>query len=127
MKKIALVLLLGVLMSLNLSALQSGQKDVDPVGSWVFDAPDAPYGYNAGEIVVAKEKDAFTVQLKFGEYGIKAYNIKYEKNILSFTVYVESEAVMVKADFSKEKVTGKATTSEGDIPFTATRKKVEKK
>jgi len=127
MKKLSLLLALILFSGMSLTAASLNPKDVNPVGTWTYSAPDAPYGYQAGDIVVAKEKDAYTVSLKLGEYAIKGYNVKYEKNLLSFTVYIESESVMIKATFEENKISGKANTSEGDIPFTATRKKEEGK
>ncbi len=127
MKKLSLLLTLVLATGMALYAATDNPKDVNPVGTWTYSAPDAPYGYQAGDILVGKEKDAYTVSLKLGEYAIKGYNVKYEKTVLSFTVYIESESVMIKATFEENKITGKANTSQGDIPFTASRKKEEVK
>jgi hypothetical protein len=98
----------------------------DPVGTWTYKAPTAPEGYGSGDIVIAKGKDALTVALKFGDYESKATAVKFEKEVLSFKVYLEGEYINIKATFTANGLKGTASYSEGDIPFTGT-KKVAKK
>jgi hypothetical protein len=104
----------------------TGLSGVDPVGTWTYKAPTAPEGYGSGDIVIAKGKEAFTVALKFGDYESKATAVKYEKEVLSFKVYLEGEYINIKATFSANGLKGTASYSEGDIAFTAA-KKVAKK
>jgi len=98
----------------------------DPVGTWTYKAPTAPEGYGSGDIVIAKDKEVYTASLKFGDYEVKGTSVKYEKEILSFKVYMEGEYISVKATFTTNGLKGTASYSEGDIPFTGT-KKVAKK
>ena len=116
--------ILSVGLALQSFSLSSGIAD--PVGTWTYSAPTAPEGYEKGDIVIAKEKEAYSASLKFGDYVIKGTSVKYEKDILTFKVFLEGEYISVKAVFTADSVKGTASYSEGDIEFTAS-KKVSKK
>jgi hypothetical protein len=101
----------------------NAQKKVDPTGTWTYSANDAPYEYSSGDLVIAKEGKEHTVQIVLGEYyKVKASNVKYEKNELSFSVYIEGEAVSVKMTTGKEEMKGSASYTDGTIPVTAKKK-----
>lgn len=129
MKKNMLWIGLGLLFVMSLGSFTQAPKDVDPVGTWSFSAPDAPYDYQKGDIVVSLEKKEYKVKVVFNEYyKMDASNVKYEKNELSFRVYVDDETVYIKGTFDeKTGFTGKAMTSMGDMAITAKKKVVEKK
>ena len=101
----------------------SAQKKVDPTGTWTYEATQAPYEYSSGDIVVAKESKDYTVVMVLGDYETKAEKVVYEKNELSFDVYVDTETVEIKMTVEKEAMTGTASYSEGSIPITAKKKK----
>ena len=124
MKKNLLWIGLSLLFVLSLGAFTPAEKDVDPVGTWSFTAPDAPYDYQSGDIVISKEKKEFKVKLVFNEYfKVDATNVKYEKNTISFRVYVDDETVYIKGTFDeKTGFLGKAMTSMGDMAIKATKK-----
>ncbi len=128
MKKNLLWIGLSILFVLSLGAFTPAEKDVDPVGTWSFSAPDAPYDYQNGDFVISKVKKELKVKVVFNEYAkMDASNVKYEANELSFRVYVDDETVYIKGKFDeKTGFVGKATTSMGDMPIKAV-KKVEKK
>lgn len=128
MKKNLLLIGLSVLFVMSMGSFINAPKDVDPTGTWTFSAPDAPYDYQSGDITIAKVKKAYKVKIIFNEYfKMDASNVKYEKNELSFRVYVEDETVYIKGTFDeKTGFKGKAMTSMGDMPMTAKRKVVKK-
>jgi hypothetical protein len=120
--KSLMLIVLIVLASANLFA----QKDVDPVGTWSFQAQDAPYEYSSGDIVIGKEGKEYTAKIVFGDsYEIKGQDVVLEKDQLSFTVYIEGEPIKIKGTVTKETITGTSTYSEGTISFEAERKKEE--
>lgn len=131
MKKGFLVVMVAIIVGLAGTANAQDQKKVkpvDPIGTWNFSAADAPYGYEKGQFVITKGEKGPKVKIVFNEYSkTDAYKVKYEKNKLSFTVYVEDESVYVSGDFAKDSFKGKASTSQGDIGLTGTRKKAVKK
>ncbi len=128
MKKNLLWVGLSVLFVMSLGAFTPAEKDVDPVGNWTFSCPDAPYDYQTGTFVISKEKKEYKVQVVFNEYyKINGSNVKFEKNELSFRVYVDDETVYIKGKFDEKTgaFTGKAMTSMGDMAIKA-KKKVKK-
>lgn len=114
---------------LSLGAFAPVDKDINPVGTWTFTAPDAPYDYQSGDIVISKVKKEYKVQVVFNEYyKINGSNVKYEKNELSFRVYLDDETVYIKGTFDKKTgFTGKAMTSMGDMAVKAKKKVATKK
>lgn len=116
---------LSVLFVMSLGASTLADKDVNPIGTWTFSAPDAPYDYQTGDFVITKEKKVLKVKIVFNEsYKMDATKVKFEKNELSFQVLVDDENVYIKGKFNdKEEFVGKAMTSMGDMPLKAKRKK----
>ena len=113
-----------VMLVASFTSTVSAQKNVDPTGTWAYEANQAPYEYSSGDIVVTKEGKDFTAEMVLGEYyKVKAEKVVYEKNELSFVVYVESETVEIKMTVEKESMEGTASYSEGSIPVTAKKKK----
>jgi hypothetical protein len=120
--------LLTFLLSINISG-QTGVSKTDPTGNWKFEAPSADEGYNSGAILVGMAEQKHTVTLIFtgSEYKIAGEKVKFEKGILSFSVYLEGEEIMATLNMeSGSKMTGKAVYSGGEVPLTLT-KSVEKK
>ena len=107
----------------SITSTVSAQKKVNPTGTWTYEANQAPYEYSTGDIVVTKEAKDFTVEMVLGEYKTKAEKVSYEKNVLSFDVYVDTETVEIKLTVAKETMEGTASYSEGTIPITAKKKK----
>lgn len=101
-------------------------SEAGPAGTWSYKAPTAPEGYGSGDIVIAKENDAYIASLKFGDYAVKGTAVKYENEVLTFKVFLEGEYISVKATFTADAMKGTASYSEGDIPFTGTKKVVKK-
>ena len=123
-----IALIIGSSVVLNAQDSQKKVKPVDPIGIWNFQAAEAPYGYEKGQFVITKGDKGLKVKIVFNEYSkTDAYKVKYDNNKLTFTVYVEDESVYVTGNFSKDLFKGKASTSQGDMSITGTRKKVEKK
>ena len=116
--------LMMVMLVASVTTTVSAQKNVDPTGTWTYKAADAPYEYSSGDIVITKEGKEYQVEIVLGEYyKVKGSNIKYEKNEISFTVYIESESVQIKGTVDKENLKGTASYTDGTIPITATKKK----
>jgi hypothetical protein len=101
-------------------------KDVNPVGTWSFTAPTAPQGYESGDIVIAKVEAGYSATLKFGDYTVKGSSVKYEKDVMTFTVYLEGEYISMKGTFEEKTMKGTASYSEGVIDFTAKKKETKK-
>jgi carbonic anhydrase len=121
MKKVKFLMMVMLVAAVATSV--SAQKKVDPTGTWAYKASEAPYEYSAGDIVITKEGKEYKVEIVLGEYyKVKGSNVKYEKNEISFTVYIESESVHIKGTVDKENIKGSASYTDGTIPITATKK-----
>ena len=102
----------------------NAQKKVDPVGTWSYQADLAPYEYSSGDIVVSKEGKDLNVEIQLGEYyKINGEKVVYEKNELSFDIYIEGESISIKATMEKESFEGTASYSDGTIPLKGKKKK----
>ncbi len=96
---------------------------VDPVGTWSYVANDAPYEYSKGDIIVSKEGKEYKVEIKLGDYyKIKANNVEFKDNVLSFKLYVEGESVSVKTTLEEDKHEGTASYSEGNLKVSGKKK-----
>ena len=59
----------------------------------------------------------------FSEYNkLKGSNVKYEDNVISFSVYIEGETIKIKATVEKDSLKGTASYTDGTISFTAKKK-----
>lgn len=112
-----------ILSVFTLSA-QSTQTKLNPVGTWKFDAPAAPEGYNSGNITVAIADKQHTASISFtgSEYKLPAEKVKVTGDSLIFSVYLEGESINMYLRMTPDnKMTGKAVYSQGEVPLTLTR------
>jgi hypothetical protein len=97
-----------------------GQKN-NPVGTWKFEAPYAPEGYNSGTIILgnAEQKATATMSFTGNEYKISGEDVKAVKDSVFFSVYLQGQDVKVLLKMDTEvKMSGKAVYSEGEVPLT---------
>lgn len=123
MKKLLTFAML-VVFSISLVNAQTAKTKKDPAGDWKFEAPYAPEGYNSGKITIgfAEKKYTAVISMTGSEYKINGENVKFENDTLTFSVYIEGETVGVKMKMDEPfKMTGAATSSQGEIPVTATK------
>jgi len=107
---------------------QTGVKSLSPVGSWKFDAPYAPEGYNSGTIEVANagQKHTATMQFEGSDIKLPGEKVTVENGNLSFSILVQDQDVKVSLKIeSNSKMSGKAVYSEGEVPLTLTKIIVE--
>lgn len=129
MKRNLMWSLMSLVLLFSLAAFSPADSAKDPIGTWTFTAPDAPYDYQTGDMVVSKDKKVYKVKVVFNEYyKMDATNVKFENEELSFRVYVDTETVYIKCKINeKDELVGKAMTSMGDLPMKAKRKVVTEK
>lgn len=84
-----------------------------PVGTWNYTVEDVPYEYSAGVLIVTKEKDGYKVELKVNYNTLTATQVKVEKNIINFSVYIEGGQVQVSLEVNDDVIKGKANSPEG--------------
>lgn len=115
--KVLSLLILSVFMIMTAFSDDPYRKN-NPAGKWKFDAPDAPYNYNTGIFDVSRTENNYSVAIVFANinYKITGQKVKFESNTLSFNISVEGEHVSLNLKMvSPEKMSGKATYSEGEI------------
>jgi hypothetical protein len=123
MKKLMILALvvLAVIGSVNVS-LATGNKDV--VGSWKYEVPTAPHGYEKGTLVFTEKEGKLAGEVKFADgYKIDMKNVTYENGELKGGLYVDYEYVSVKIKIEGNKMTGVANTPEGEMKLTAEKQK----
>ena len=119
MKKLILILFVLALAGNMVNALEKpANKDV--VGEWKYEVPNAPYGYNIGNLVFEEKEGNLSGYAKL-ESGnkIDLRNISYEDGLLKFGLYVESYYVTLKVTVEGEEMKGIVNSPEGEIPITA--------
>jgi hypothetical protein len=123
MKRIYFLSLL-ILIGISVVSAQNSKFKNDPVGKWAFEAPYAPEGFTAGIIEVAYAEKLLTASMMFTgtEYKFSGERVKFESDTLSFNILIQDQDVAVKLKFdSKEKMSGKAVYTEGEVPLSLTR------
>jgi hypothetical protein len=120
MKNRILVLMLISFLSVIAVSGQNAKK-IDPVGTWKFEAPYAPEGYNAGTIVVGLTEQKHTATMSFAgsEYKLPGEKVQSVNDSVLFSIYLEGQDIKVMLKVENEtKMTGKAVYSEGEVPLT---------
>ena len=123
MKKIALFMLL-LIFCVSAASAQNTKVENNPVGKWKFEAPYAPEGYNTGLIEVGFAENKYSTALSFtgSEYKIPGEKVMFKNDTVNFTVVIDGGDILIKLKMDgSTKMTGTATTPEGDILLTLTR------
>lgn len=101
-------LLFCLCLSLSLFAQE---KKLDPtpfIGEWIFDVPDAPYGYEKGTGKLFLEEDVLKGEFQIGGSTMKVNSFIGKPDSYSGTVYIDGYPVIVTLSLKDGKVTGKA-------------------
>jgi len=114
-----LTLIISVL--IMTSSLALGKIESNSIGTWNYEAPDAEYGYRKGTIVIAEIDDKLEGVVNVNGQEINMNDIKEDKNVLSFSLFVEGDHVSVELVLEEDKIEGFADTSDGKIEVTGVR------
>lgn len=122
-KSIAGTLVCLVILTLTSSfAPESSVKKFSPAGSWTYSVPGVPEGYETGTMIISETGKVLKVTLQLNEYySVEAEKIVYNKKNLSFSVWVESEEVMIAGTFEENTFKAILSYFEGEFEMTATR------
>lgn len=119
------IFLLAVLFFANSSLLANDLGKL--IGTWDYTVPYAPYEYSKGQMVFTEKEGVVTGELKIQGYAIPIKNLKVVEGNYSFGVELEYNYIPITAKLEGTTITGKASTPEGDMAITATRKTEESK
>ena len=93
-----------------------------PVGSWEYSVPGVQAGYESGTMTIAEDVKEYKVTMQLNEYfKVDAESVVYKKKDISFTIYVETEEILVSGSFEGDEFKGSISYSEGDFTITAMR------
>ncbi len=100
------------------SNIESSKKHRKLVGTWSYEALDAPYQYQKGEIVFVNKDGELSGYMKVNEYKIDIEEIVAIKKNVTFKVNVEGEVVTFNLNYKKKTMEGTATYSSGSLDIT---------
>jgi hypothetical protein len=101
-------------------------KKFSPVGTWEYSVPGVQPGYETGSMIISLDGKEYKVSMQLNEYfKADAENVVYKKNALNFSVWVETEEILVSGTFEDDTFTAKLSYFEGDFELTAVRKAAE--
>jgi len=124
MKKILYTLIIISLFTVSAVAQKPNKQNAKSFGTWKFEAPYAPEGYQSGTITVSVEdkKPAATMSFTGNEYKIPGEKVKTDNDSVNFSIYLEGQDIRVLLKVENEtKMSGKAVYSEGEVPLSLTK------
>ena len=114
------LLALTMLFVITFDARSAPVVNYSPVGTWEYNVPGVPEGYDRGVMVITEGEDGYVVEVgPSKDYLMKGQKVEYSNNKLSFVVYVEYEEVKISGDFDKDKFEGTVSYVEGVFDMTA--------
>ena len=119
MKKLFILTLLLAIVAGSFDASAKVRKK-DVIGEWKYEAPTAPYGFETGILAFFEKEGKLDGELKLADgYKINLEGVKLEKDILSFSLYVEGGYVTVKTKVEGKLLSGTVDTPDGELKLTA--------
>lgn len=116
-----LLALLLVIMASSF-AVETPLKKFSPVGTWEYSVPGVQPGYEKGSMVIAEDGKDYKVTMELNEYyKTEAEKVVYKKKTISFTIWVETEEILVSGSFDGDEFKGSLSYFEGDFNITAKR------
>ncbi|MFN8254538.1 MAG: hypothetical protein U0W24_02535 [Bacteroidales bacterium] len=104
---------------------EGGNKEI--VGTWNYEAPNAPEGFTTGTFVITEKNKQLggLIRLQDGE-EIEFGTVEYADGKLTVTFLVDYNTVTISAEVKDKKMTGSVSTPDGDIEVTAVKVKGKK-
>lgn len=113
---LALVLLLASFTFISLP------DKFSPVGTWEYNVPGVPQGYDRGVMVISEGEEGLIVSIgPSQDYLTPTQDVEFKKKTLSFKVIVEYEEVVIQGEFDMEQFSGTVSYVEGVFDMTANR------
>jgi hypothetical protein len=115
-----------VLIMVSSFTIDAPVKKYSPLGSWDYSVPGVGEGYESGTMFITEDSKEYKVTLQLNEYSkVVAEKIVYKKKEMNFTIYVETEEILVTGIFDGDKFIAKLSYSEGEFDLSAVRKAAE--
>ncbi len=115
---ISLFVVITILFS---ATIVSAQNKNDFIGTWNYEAPYAPYGYEKGKILMSFDKDNELIgEVEFQDgYKIKMKDIEIKENKLIFGINIDYEYIKTEVSVKEKKMKGIVNSPNGKIELTA--------
>lgn len=98
----------------------TAKENKDVTGEWKYEVPTAPYGYEAGTLIISEKEGKLAGEVKFEDgYKIELKNLTYTDGTFKCGLYVDYEYVSIKAKIDGKNMTGNVDTPEGEMKLTA--------
>jgi len=124
MKKLIILTVLLTIVAGSFDASAKVRKK-DVIGDWKYEVPTAPYGFETGILAFFEKNGKLDGELKLTDGSkISLEQVKLEKDVLSFGLYVEGGFVTVNTKIDGESLTGTVDSPDGELKLTA--KKIKK-
>lgn len=116
------VVLMMLLIMVSSFSFDAPVKRYTPVGSWEYSVPGVQEGYESGTMTISDDGKDYKVTMQLNEYfKVDGEKVIYKKKGISFTIYVESEEILVSGFFDGDDFKGSISYSDGDFTITARR------
>lgn len=121
MKRFMFIVLFASIATLFSNVAGASVKE-DLKGNWQYKVSDAPYDYQAGQLIITETNGKTTGTAKFSNGSeVKIPEITFTDNTFSFSVTIESVSVKVTGKIVQGKIVGKADSSQGIMDLKAER------
>ena len=111
-----------ILIMVSSFTIDAPAKRFTPVGSWEYSVPGVQAGYESGTMIITEDGKEYKVTMQLNEYSkVVAEKVVYKKKEISFTIYVETEEILISGSFDGDEFKGSISYSEGDFTITAVR------
>ena len=97
-------------------------KKYTPVGTWEYSVPGVQAGYEKGSMIIAEDGKNYKVTMVLNEYSkTDAERVVYKKKAISFSLWVETEEILVSGTFDGDDFKGSLSYFEGEFNISAKR------
>lgn len=105
-------------------ALQSMTVAKGVEGIWEYEAPDAPYEYSEGEIIIKKTDSKYTAEIKLAYESIDVEDVKVDEseNTVVMKFDIDGTPIKVIMNIKGDVFKGVSISLNGDIALTGKRK-----
>lgn len=95
------------------------------IGTWNYKVEYAPEGYDKGQMVFTMKEGKPAGEVKLEGYSIQVKNLVFAEGEYKFGVETEYGYIPITIKVDGDKLTGKASTPDGDLPIAASKVKTE--
>ena len=123
MKKIIVFTFLLAMIAGSFNASAKVKKK-DVIGDWKYEAPTAPYGFEKGTFAFSDKDGKLEGKLILLDgSSFQLESVKLEKDVLTFSLYVEGGYVMANFKIDGDSLSGAVSSPDGDLKVTAQKEK----